>query len=82
MNSDYNESNTANKYKKKLLRSCTRSIAAIIARILVVLSFATRNPAQERNPPALKFPNIQLPSPKLVYDPSLNVETSDSISTP
>ena len=44
-------------------RVCRRSITALTAMILVVLLFAMGTRAQDRNPPARQFPDIQLPFP-------------------
>src|SRR6266487_5596273 len=40
-----------------------RSITALTAMLLVVLLFSMGTRAQDRNPPARQFPDIQLPSP-------------------
>ena len=44
-------------------RVCRRSITPLTAMILVVLLFAMGTRAQDRNPPARQFPDIQLPFP-------------------
>src|ERR1041384_3388629 len=44
-------------------RVCDRSVTALILMILVALCFSRGPRAQDRNPPARHFPDIQLPSP-------------------
>ncbi|PYU97460.1 MAG: hypothetical protein DMG10_30815, partial [Acidobacteria bacterium] len=44
-------------------RVFSRSVTALAAIILVVLLFSMGTRAQDRNPPARQFPDIQLPSP-------------------
>ncbi len=44
-------------------RVFSRSVTALAAILLVVLLFSMGTRAQDRNPPARQFPDIQLPSP-------------------
>src|SRR5436189_6428274 len=44
-------------------RVCRRSVTALTVMILVALLFSLGTRAQDRNPPARQFPDIQLPSP-------------------
>src|SRR5436309_12204729 len=44
-------------------RVCKRSVTALTVMILAALLFSMGTRAQDRNPPARQFPDIQLPSP-------------------